>query len=107
MDSDFDNILDGFRDMIPTWDFSNFANKDIVPPKAQHILASSLFGKIVQDMKVDFEMTARQKPVFGCLKAAHAQDFLLVVPIDGLDQHMSPLEYCTILKYPPYDSAIS
>ncbi|GKE94597.1 hypothetical protein Tco_1579452, partial [Tanacetum coccineum] len=28
-----------------------------------------------------------------------AQDFLLAIPIDGLGQHMSPVEYRTILKY--------
>ena len=50
-------------------------------------------------MEVDFEMTNRQKTVFGCLKAAHAQDFLLTIPIDGLGQHMSSLEYCTIFRY--------
>ncbi|KAK2378329.1 hypothetical protein QL285_078892 [Trifolium repens] len=50
-------------------------------------------------MEVDFEMTNMQKAVFGCLKAAHAQDFLLAIPIDGLGQHMSPLEYRTILRY--------
>ncbi|MCI57391.1 hypothetical protein A2U01_0078642, partial [Trifolium medium] len=47
-------------------------------------------------MEVDFVMTERQKAVFGCLKATHAQDFLLVIPIDGLGQHMSPVEYHTI-----------
>ncbi|MCI10010.1 hypothetical protein A2U01_0031101, partial [Trifolium medium] len=69
MDSDFDIALDGLRAMIPT------------------------------DMEVDFHMNTRQKAVFGCLKAAHAQDFLLAIPIDGLGQHMSPLEYRTILRY--------
>ncbi|MFS8025730.1 putative petal formation-expressed [Helianthus anomalus] len=34
-----------------------------------------------------------------CLRAPHAQDFLLAIPIDGLGQHMSPVEYRTILKY--------
>nr|GFA08648.1 putative reverse transcriptase domain-containing protein [Tanacetum cinerariifolium] len=37
--------------------------------------------------------------VFECLRASHAQDFLLAIPIDGLGQHMSPVEYQTILKY--------
>ncbi|KAK2373110.1 hypothetical protein QL285_074171 [Trifolium repens] len=46
-------------------------------------------------------MTTRQKAVFGCLQAAHAQDFLLAILIDGLDQHMSSVEYHTILKYRP------
>ncbi|MCI69571.1 hypothetical protein A2U01_0090834, partial [Trifolium medium] len=31
MDLDFDNALEGLRDMIPTYDFSNFAIKDTVP----------------------------------------------------------------------------
>ncbi|GKC10586.1 hypothetical protein Tco_1007368 [Tanacetum coccineum] len=39
------------------------------------------------------------KAVFECLRAPHAQEFLLAILIDGLDQHMSPVEYRTILKY--------
>jgi hypothetical protein len=99
MDVDFDNALDGLREMIPTLDFSNFTSKDTVPPKAQHVLASALFSKIVKDMEVNFQLTTRQKAVFGCLQATHAQDFLLAIPIEGLGQHMSPVEYRTILKY--------
>jgi hypothetical protein len=91
MDYDFGIALDGLRETIPDFDFSNFASKDTVPTKAQHVLASVLFGKIVQDIETDFDMTTRQKAVFGCLKAAHAQDFLLAIPIDGLGQHMSPV----------------
>jgi hypothetical protein len=91
MDSDFGIALDGLRETIPYFDFSNFASKDTVPTKAQHVLASVIFGKIVQDIETDFDMTTRQKAVFGCLKAAHAQDFLLAIPIDGLGQHMSPV----------------
>ncbi|GJW73109.1 hypothetical protein Tco_0132479 [Tanacetum coccineum] len=48
---------------------------------------------------LDFDMTVRQKAVFECLRASHAQDFLLAIPIDGFGQHMSPVEYRTILKY--------
>ncbi|MCI10587.1 hypothetical protein A2U01_0031680, partial [Trifolium medium] len=99
MNSDFENALDGLRDTILTFDFHNFASKDNVPPKAQHVLASALFGKIVQNMEVDFNMTERQRAIFGCLKAAHAHDFLLAILIDALDQHMSPIEYQTILRY--------
>ncbi|KAK2384599.1 hypothetical protein QL285_071930 [Trifolium repens] len=99
MDSDFDNALDGLRSTIPTVDFGNFASKDTVPRKAQHVLASVHFGKIVQDMEVDFDMTTRQKAIFGCLKAAHAQDYLLAIHIDGLGRHMYLVEYCAILRY--------
>ncbi|MCI87437.1 auxilin-like protein, partial [Trifolium medium] len=31
--------------------------------------------------------------------AVHPQNFLLVIPIKGLGQHMSPIEYRTVLKY--------
>ncbi|KAL7587980.1 hypothetical protein Lser_V15G37869 [Lactuca serriola] len=44
-------------------------------------------------------MTVRQKAVFECLRAPHAQDFLLTIPIDGFGQHMSSVEYRTILRY--------
>nr|GEY04309.1 hypothetical protein [Tanacetum cinerariifolium] len=39
------------------------------------------------------------KAVFECLCTPHAHDFLLAIPIDGLGQYMSPVEYRTILKY--------
>ncbi|GKE14526.1 putative reverse transcriptase domain-containing protein [Tanacetum coccineum] len=54
---------------------------------------------MVKDMEVYFDMTMRQKAVFECLRAPHAQDFLLAVPIDGLGQHMSLVKYLAILKY--------
>ncbi|GAU29394.1 hypothetical protein TSUD_32010 [Trifolium subterraneum] len=47
----------------------------------------------------DTQHSTRQKAIFGCLKVAHAQEFLLVIPIDGLGQHMSQVEYRIILKY--------
>jgi len=50
-------------------------------------------------MKVKFDMTTKQKVIFGCLQAGHAQDFLLAILIDGLGQHMSLVEYRTILRY--------
>ncbi|KAK2458308.1 hypothetical protein QL285_005484 [Trifolium repens] len=91
MNFDFDNALDSFRGTISTFDFSNFVSKDTVYRKAHHVLANVLFGKIVQDMKVDFDMTTRQKLVFECLKAAHAQDFLLAI--------YPSMEYRAILRY--------
>ena len=72
LDSDFDSALDCLRVTIPAFDLSSFTNKDTAPPKAQHALASAPFSKIVQDMKVKFDMTVRQKAVLGCLQAAHA-----------------------------------
>ncbi|KAJ0755819.1 putative reverse transcriptase domain, exostosin, DNA/RNA polymerase superfamily [Helianthus annuus] len=99
MDSDYVCALACLRDTIPSFDFSGFTNKDTAPPKAQHALASALFSKIFHEIEVQFDLTVRQKAVFECLRAPHAQDFLLAIPIDGLGQHMSPVEYRTILKY--------
>jgi hypothetical protein len=86
---------------FPSFDLSSFTftRKDTVPLKAEQVLAHVLFGKIVQNMEVKFNMTTRHKSIFGCLQAANAHNFLLAIPIDGLCQHMSPVEYRTILKY--------
>ncbi|GJR34773.1 hypothetical protein Tco_1210457 [Tanacetum coccineum] len=59
-----------------------FTNKDTAPSKAQQTLASALFSEMVKDMKAHFDMTVRHKAVFECLRAPHAQDFLLAIPID-------------------------
>ncbi|GKA00270.1 putative reverse transcriptase domain-containing protein [Tanacetum coccineum] len=99
MDNDYVSALACLRDRIPSFDFSGFTNKDTVPSKAQQTLANVLFSEMIKDMEVHFDMTLRQKVVFNCLRALHAQDFLLAISIDGLGQHMSPVEYCTILKY--------
>ncbi|GJX53998.1 putative reverse transcriptase domain-containing protein [Tanacetum coccineum] len=51
------------------------------------------------DLSVSFDLSPRQKAVVECLRAPRAQNFLTVIPIEGLGQHMSALEYRTILKY--------
>ncbi|GKB56811.1 hypothetical protein Tco_0912997 [Tanacetum coccineum] len=56
---------------IPSFDFSGFTNKDIVPSKAQQTPVSVLFSEMVKDLEAHF---------------------------DGLSQHMSSVEYHTILK---------
>ncbi|GJZ02795.1 hypothetical protein Tco_0520756 [Tanacetum coccineum] len=99
MDGDYVSALACLRDTIPSFDFSGFTNKDIAPSKPQQTLASVIFSEMVKDMEVHFDITMRQKVAFECLRAPHAQDFLLAIPIDGLGQHMSLVEYHTILKY--------
>jgi len=99
MNSDFVNALVGFCSTVSDFNVNNFTSKDTVPPKAKHVLASVLFSKSVQDMKVKFDMTTRQKIVFGCLQASHAHNFLLAIQIEGLRRYMSPVEYLTILKH--------
>ena len=69
------------------------------PPKAQKILANALYGEIVKTVEEKFALSPRQRAVFECLRAPHAQDFLSVIPIEGLGQCMSAVEYRAILKY--------
>ncbi|GKC38851.1 hypothetical protein Tco_1051235 [Tanacetum coccineum] len=56
-------------------------------------------SEIVKSLGVSFDLSPRQKAVVECLRAPRAQNFLTVIPIEGLGQHMSALEYRTILKY--------
>lgn len=91
MNSKFDKVLNGLRVTIPDFDLSSFTSKDIVSPKAQHILAGALFSRTIKDKDVKFSMTTRQKDVFGCLQATHIQNFLFAIPIDRVGQHMSPV----------------
>ncbi|GKC83660.1 hypothetical protein Tco_1139377 [Tanacetum coccineum] len=99
MNDDYVSALACLRDTIPSFDFSCFTNKDTAPFKAQQTMANVLFNEMAKDMKVHFDMTMRHKAVFKCVRAPHAQNFLLAIPIDGLDQHMSSVEYRTIIKY--------
>nr|GEZ03947.1 putative reverse transcriptase domain-containing protein [Tanacetum cinerariifolium] len=88
MDDDYVSALACLRDTIPSFDFSCFTNKDTAPSKAQQTKTSALFSEMVKDMKVHFDMIVRHKAIFECLRAPHAQNFLLAIPIDDLGQHM-------------------
>ena len=96
--SDFDNALDSLHDTIPNFDVSNLL------VSTSSILNTTCFGecplsKSVQDMKVKFDKTTKQKTILGCLQAGHAHDSLIDIPIHGLGQHMLPVKYRTILRY--------
>ncbi|KAK9048234.1 hypothetical protein SSX86_016863 [Deinandra increscens subsp. villosa] len=99
MDSDFEGALGRVRFSLPDFDLGGFSCRDTAPPKTQDTLASALFSKIAQSLEVDFALSPRQKAVMACLRAPHAQDFLSVIPIEGLGQRMSAVEYRAILKY--------
>ena len=63
----FVDALDNLQAVILGFDLAGFTNKNTVPPKAQHALASGLFSRLVQEMDVRFDMTCRHKAVFSCL----------------------------------------
>lgn len=62
-------------------------------------MARAFFSKTIKDVDVMFDMTTRQNEVFSYSQVAHAQDFIHVIPIDRLGQHMSHVEYNIILRY--------
>ncbi|XP_076885642.1 uncharacterized protein LOC143535209 [Bidens hawaiensis] len=65
------------------------------------VFDNGLWGAVedIVSSEVKFDLSPRQKALFECLRSPRAQDFLSVIPIEGLGQHMSALEYRTILKY--------
>ncbi|KAI3822031.1 hypothetical protein L1987_09612 [Smallanthus sonchifolius] len=98
-DSDYRSALDTLHSSLPDLDIDGFYIKDTAPLKAQKILANALYSEIVKTFEEKFALSPRQRAVLECLRAPHAQDFLSVVPIEGLGQCMSPVEYRAILKY--------
>lgn len=59
--------FNGLSGTIPIFELSSFTRKDIVSPKVQHIMASIIFSKSIQDMKTKFDMTIRYKIIFWYL----------------------------------------
>jgi hypothetical protein len=57
MDDDYVCALDCLCDMISSFDFSGFTNKDTALSKPQQTLASAFFSEMVKDMEVHFDMT--------------------------------------------------
>ncbi|KAF5787738.1 putative exostosin [Helianthus annuus] len=84
---------------LPDFDIGGFSNKYTAPSKPQQTLANALFSKIAQSLGEISDLSSRQKAVWECLKGPHAQDFLTVIPIEGLGQCMSAIEYRAIVKY--------
>ncbi|XP_022032741.1 uncharacterized protein LOC110933848 [Helianthus annuus] len=99
LDVDYKQALEYLRVSLPDFDIGGFYNMDTAPPKPQKTLANALFDKIARSLGEVFDLSPRQKAVIECLKGPHAQDFLTVIPIEGLGQCMSAVEYRAILKY--------
>nr|GEZ10239.1 hypothetical protein [Tanacetum cinerariifolium] len=72
MDDDYVSVLTCLCDTILSFDFRGFTYKDTVPSKAQQRMANVIFSEM---------------------------NILLAIIIDGLGQHMSLVEYRTILKH--------
>lgn len=89
-------VLDGLHGTIPDFDLV------VLLARISSLLKHNIFWRVlvlvkVQNMEVKFYMTTRQKIVLGRSKTSHAHDFLIAILIDGLGQHISPVEYHAIL----------
>ncbi|MFS7924544.1 putative exostosin [Helianthus anomalus] len=98
-DPDYASALERLHESLPDFDLGGFSNKDTAPKKPHKTLANALCCRIAQSLGEDFHLSPRQKAVIECLQRPHAQDFLTVIPIEGLGQRMSAVEYQSILKY--------
>ncbi|KAJ0599143.1 putative reverse transcriptase domain, exostosin [Helianthus annuus] len=98
-DPDYASTLERLQESLPNSDLGGFSNKDTAPKKPQKTLANALCCRIAQRLGEDFHLSPRQKAVIECLQRPHAQDFLTVIPIEGLGQRMLAVEYWSILKY--------
>nr|GEX91431.1 auxilin-like protein [Tanacetum cinerariifolium] len=65
MNDDYVSALDCLRSMIPSFDFSRFTNKDIVPSKAQQTLASAFFSEMVKNIDDVSSSLARRTPILA------------------------------------------
>ncbi|KAJ0823139.1 hypothetical protein HanPSC8_Chr16g0740401 [Helianthus annuus] len=97
-DSDYVSALERLHKSLPDSDLGGFSNKDTAPRKPQKTLANALCCRITQSLGEDFHLSPRQKAVIECLQRPHAQDFLTVIPIEGLGQHMFQVNYSMLLK---------
>ncbi|KAJ0694995.1 putative reverse transcriptase domain, exostosin [Helianthus annuus] len=93
IDPDYASALERLHESLPDFDLGGFSNKDTTPKKPQKTLANALCCRIAQSLGEDFHLSPRQKAVIECLQRPHAQDFLTVIPIEGLGQRMSAVEY--------------
>nr|GEV28544.1 auxilin-like protein [Tanacetum cinerariifolium] len=98
-DFDYGYALDRVHMSLPEFDLSGFSNKDTAPPKAHNVLVCALFSEIVKSLEASFDLSPSQKVVVECLQAPRAQNILTIIPIEGLRQYMSALEYETIYMY--------
>ena len=95
----FDTVIASLHLSIPDFDLSNLAPTATVPFRLQHVLVKAYYNKISSGLEREFELSARQKAVIGCVQSEHAKDFLLAIPMEGLGQRMTPVEYRAILRY--------
>lgn len=64
-----------------------------------HSLAVTYFDAVKKQIPDQFSMSARDYIFWQCNRIKHAHDYLLVVPISGLNQCIGPRQFRAVLCY--------
>lgn len=78
--------------------YSSFNTNDIAPQPIQY-LANRYFDVVTKTIPTTFSMTERDSILWQCNRKDHAQDYLKVVPIQGLNQTAGPHQFRSVLQY--------
>lgn len=70
----------------------------ILPP-SMHSLAVTYFDAVGKKIPDQFSMSARDSILWQCNRVKHAQDYLLTVPISGLNQCLGSRQFRAVLCY--------
>ncbi|KAL5717786.1 hypothetical protein ACHQM5_010751 [Ranunculus cassubicifolius] len=92
-----DSALQAFKAVIG----SNVFDYDVVTPAPQLMkaMAGLCYNKIDKDIASVYSLSTRELALWSNLKLPHVQDWLLVIPVNGLNQTMEPRAYRSVLQY--------
>ncbi|XP_026445253.1 uncharacterized protein LOC113345800 [Papaver somniferum] len=77
---------------------STFNIKDTAP-QPMHFLAVRFFDVVKRTISNTFNLSERDSILWQCNRQAHAQDYLKVFPIPGLNQVVGPRQFRSVLQY--------
>ncbi|XP_026414566.1 uncharacterized protein LOC113310188 [Papaver somniferum] len=71
------------------------------PPSthSMHSLAITYFEVVKKQLPTVFQMSVRDNVLWQCNQMKHAQDYLLAIPISGLNQTLGPRKFRSVLCY--------
>ncbi|XP_026396172.1 uncharacterized protein LOC113290799 [Papaver somniferum] len=72
---------------------------DDTTPHSMHSLAVLYFEAVKKRIPTTFHLSVRDSVLWQCNKLKHAQDYLLAIPIVGLNQTLGPRQFRSVLSY--------
>lgn len=87
-----------FRDLPRYVDYRLLIESMILPPPI-HSLAVTYFDAVKMQISDQFFMSTRDSILWQCNLVKHVEDYLLVVPISGLNQCLGQIQFRVVLCY--------